>query len=128
METLDQSLETKAIYPEQSGKGRGTFRYVLLLLALMMLIVTFNSPTSVWPVDFDFFGYRIHGNLFYWLFMVGIVAYIPLAIGGGGLFLYDLIKLFQSRRRRQVINLVVSSAIIFAALYGFNSWVFEEIF
>jgi hypothetical protein len=104
------------------------YRYLLLTFSAIMLLVTFNSPTSIWPFDFEFFGYRIHGNLFYWLFMVSVVAYIPLAIGGGGLFLYDLIKLFQSKRRHQVINLVVSSAVIFAALYGFNSWVFEEIF
>jgi len=104
------------------------YRYLLLIFSAIMLLVTFNSPTSTWLFDFELFGYRIYGNLFYWLFMVSIVAYIPLAIGGGGLFLYDLIKLFQSKRRRQVINLVVSSAVIFAALYGFNSWVFEEIF
>lgn len=103
-------------------------RYLLLIFSEITLLVTFNSPTSVWPFDFEFFGCQIHGNLFYWLFMVSIVAYIPLAIGGGGLFLYDLIQLLKSKRRRQVINLVVSSAVIFAALYGFNSWVFEEIF
>ena len=104
------------------------YRYLLLIFSAIMLLVTFNSPTSIWLVDFELFGHRIYGNLFYWLFMVSIAAYIPLAIGGGGLFLYDLTKLFQNKRRRQVINLVVSSAIIFAALYGFNSWVFEEIF
>lgn len=128
MDTLDQSLETKAIYPEQPGKGRGRFRCVLLLMALMMLIVAFNSPASAWSIDFGVFGYRIHGNVFYWLFMVSVVAYIPLAAGGVILFFYDLIQLLKNKQRRHAINLVVSSTIIFIALYRFNGWIFGGIF
>lgn len=128
MDTLDQPLEMKAIYPGQPGKGRGRFRYVFLLLSLMMLIVAFNSPASAWPIDFEVFGYRIHGNVLYWLFTVSIVAYIPLAVGGVILFFYDIIQLLKSKQRRHAINLVVFSTTIFIALYRFNGWIFGRIF
>lgn len=104
------------------------YRYLVLLISALMLLVTFNSPTSDWSFDLDIFGYRIHGNFFHWLFMFSVVTYIPLMIGGAILFLYDLILLLKSRQRHHAVNLLVFSTITFSALYRFNNWVFGDIF
>lgn len=103
-------------------------RYVVLLLSVLMLLVTFNSPTSDWLIDLDVLGCRVYGNIFYWLFMTCVVIYIPLMIGGAILFFYDFVLLLKTKQRHHAINLVFFSTITFVALYRFNGWVFGGIF
>jgi hypothetical protein len=103
-------------------------RYVVLLFSVIMLLVTFCSPDSNWPIDFWILGYQIHGNLFYWLFMVSLVVYVPLIVGGTILFMYDASQLIKTKRHSHTVNIFAFSIVTFAALYRFNGWVFEEIF
>jgi hypothetical protein len=104
------------------------YRYLVLLLSVIMLLVTFNPPASDWSIDFGFFGYRIHGNIFYWLFMVSFAAYLPLIAGGAILFLYDFTQALKTKKSRHVVNIFIFSTLTFVALYRFNAWIFGEIF
>jgi len=103
-------------------------RYLNLVLATIMLIVSFSPPQSGWTIGFTISGRTVEANAFHWLFMISLLSYIPLMISGAALFICDLAALARARSRNNIFNLVFFSSLTLLALYRINDWVFTKIF
>lgn len=104
------------------------FRYSVVILSLLMLGLTFNAPSSDWPVDIHLFGYSLQGNLFGWLFTTCLIAFVPLLlITVVQLIRYGL-QYVKTRSASAFGRLLLFALVPLAALIRFNAWVFSEIF
>lgn len=119
-------------FPDSYLANRGLspfiLRYPTAVISLLMLIVTFNEPGSNWPVDVRAFDYHLQGNAIFWLFSISSITYTPLMLASIILFITDLVALIKNKTKIAIFNLVFFSTLNLAALYRFNSWIFEKIF
>jgi len=103
-------------------------RYLNLVLATIMLAVSFSSPQSNWSIGLTLSGRTVEANVFHWIFMISLFSYIPLMISGTALFIHDLTESIKTGSRNNIFNLVFFSSITLLSLYRINDWVFTKIF
>lgn len=104
------------------------FRYPILLLSLLMLGLSFSSPKNHWLIDISVFGYAIQGDAYNWLFIIGLLSFVPVLLANIILCFLDTIQLIKTKKPIHMVNLVFFSLIPFIALYRFNYWVMNDIF
>ncbi|WP_085579050.1 MULTISPECIES: hypothetical protein [unclassified Pseudomonas] len=96
------------------------FRLLYLLISTVMLLMPFTDPKSKWLVG----GVELYG----YFFIFCIIVYIPLMVAAFVFFVKSLLMFVRKKELRKG-SLSLAAAVIGAvALYGFNYWVFNDIY